>query len=715
MTRQNANGRTLVRDTLGRLLAAVPRSRLGVMALAALIAAGALAGCRPKAAGDACTPGATSACLCPSGQTGAELCSPSGTSGDCACSPAEGGKVDAPTTGPGSKPGTDPSGAPLGLEAQAVAAGEIDLCWRPVPAAGAKYRVYRDGTLVATTGEPRLDDTAVSPGSTHVYTVTAGESRPSAPVTATSHKPDEDGDVAAAAFRSYSTIQSIGVEWDVGGDADHDAGATVLYRAVGAYQWHKALPLTRVDFNGWNMLAGSVLFLQPATEYELVHYLSDPRGGAHTKRTRVTTRAVPVLPTGGRTFHVVPGSGGGDGTAASPFRGVPAAAAAAKAGDVMLLHAGRYGGRISFAVAGEPGKPVAWKAAGDGDAVFAGVEVRASHMRLEGLRIEAGGGYDFPIGLRTANDPADVAVVRCTIVGNHYSIWLNGGGSDWYIADNTIVGDNNVGSGSFSGEGVEFQHTSGHTLAYNSISHVGDGNSYCDHNCDIVGNDIFDTSDDGIEPDGGFANIRIFENRLSNTGHNGVSFQPMAGAPWYVIRNQIIGHSEGPLKLQGANRFIFLHNTVVEWSHMTTTGGDQILNAYTRNNLWISVKGGTLMNTRGGVPGWQTDLDYDGYDWAGNDVPFKFEGATYKDLASLTKASGLEKHGVTLRRDCFPTLNVPAPPPASVPPQLVELAAGCPAIDAGEVLPNINEDFLGAAPDLGAYEYGAPPLHFGPR
>ena len=38
-----------------------------------------------------------------------------------------------------------------------------------------------------------------------------------------------------------------------------------------------------------------------------------------------------------------------------------------------------------------------------------------------------------------------------------------------------------------------------------------------------------------------------------------------------------------------------------------------------------------------------------------------------------------------------------------------------PAIDAGMLLPTINDDFTGAAPDLGAYERGVDVPHYGPR
>ena len=46
--------------------------------------------------------------------------------------------------------------------------------WRPVPDAGAGYRVYRDGALVASVGEPRHEDSGLAAGTTYTYTVTAG-------------------------------------------------------------------------------------------------------------------------------------------------------------------------------------------------------------------------------------------------------------------------------------------------------------------------------------------------------------------------------------------------------------------------------------------------------------------------------------------------------------------------------------------------------------
>jgi hypothetical protein len=36
-------------------------------------------------------------------------------------------------------------------------------------------------------------------------------------------------------------------------------------------------------------------------------------------------------------------------------------------------------------------------------------------------------------------------------------------------------------------------------------------------------------------------------------------------------------------------------------------------------------------------------------------------------------------------------------------------------IDAGITLPQITDDFAGTAPDLGCYELGQEPPHYGPR
>ena len=81
---------------------------------------------------------------------------------------------------------------------------------------------------------------------------------------------------------AYSTIYSIGVEWDILYDTNHNAVVDVTYRDQ-AGAWRPASRLVRIDYNGRNMLAGSVMFLDPDTTYQVRLTLSDPDGGGDVR------------------------------------------------------------------------------------------------------------------------------------------------------------------------------------------------------------------------------------------------------------------------------------------------------------------------------------------------------------------------------------------------------------------------------------------------
>ena len=94
----------------------------------------------------------------------------------------------------------------------------------------------------------------------------------------------------------------------------------------------------------------------------------------------------------------------------------------------------------------------------------------------------------------------------------------------------------------------------------------------------------------------------------------------------------------------------------------------------------------------------------------------KWNDIRYDTLDDFIADTGLEPHGIAIDAPtCLESFNVPAAPPASVPLQFMTLASGCNAIDAGVVLPSINDDYTGNAPDLGAYEVGAELPVYGPR
>jgi hypothetical protein len=538
-------------------------------------------------------------------------------------------------------------------------------------------------------------------------------------------------------IRSYATIYSIGVEWDITGDTNHNATCTVQYRRQGDATWKTFLPLMRVDFRGWygadsadrqyNMLAGSVMFLDSNTSYQLQLGLRDPDGGGVDTTITVATRPVPALPTGGRTLHVAPGTGSGDGSAGNPYKGLAAAENAAQAGDIILVHAGNYG-NFSFSKPGSIAGYLVWKAAGDGDAVLDYGRITSHHVWLYGLTFTNSTAATYAL-VGQSGSPDNV-VTRCRFTGFNYNITMQSGSDNWYIADNVIVGDKTDPRvlGDFGGEGVELEHTSGHTVCYNSISRTADGVSYAERNCDIFGNDIFDVVDDGIEPDYGYANIRMWGNRITNPRNHAFSLQPMFCGPWYIIRNQVMGAGCYMLKYRVVDRLVLAHNTFVGWNTLDVYD-QNVLSALSRNNLWIQAGGSgyiwealsctdaaSCTQPERWAPDWRTDVDRDGFDWSYTPV-FKWGASVgrYNDLVSFVAASGIETHAIRVdKAQLFDSLYAPGSD-SLYDRHYLTLKPGCAAVDTGSLLPGINDDYQGRAPDLGVYELGAALPHYGPR
>ena len=96
------------------------------------------------------------------------------------------------------------------------------------------------------------------------------------------------------------------------------------------------------------------------------------------------------------------------------------------------------------------------------------------------------------------------------------------------------------------------------------------------------------------------------------------------------------------------------------------------------------------------------------------------KGSTsYRTFAEFQKATGQEAHGILVDYDIFKNVR---PPDPTQPHKIYEignldfsLKPNSAAVDAGCKLPNLNDDFMGKAPDLGALEVGKPLLVYGPR
>src|SRR4051812_32444851 len=123
----------------------------------------------------------------------------------------------------------------------------------------------------------------------------------------------------------HPTLINLGFEWLIQGDDNRNAQVNVSFRKHGETSWRTGLPLLRLqgeriyqgqgvfDVVSPNMFAGSILDLEPDTEYEARFVMADPDGVAGggdgksvTKTVTVRTRPEPKPYSGGRVFHVYP-------------------------------------------------------------------------------------------------------------------------------------------------------------------------------------------------------------------------------------------------------------------------------------------------------------------------------------------------------------------------------------------------------------------------
>jgi hypothetical protein len=627
------------------------------------------------------------------------------------------------------------------------------------------------------------------------------------------------------------TLMALGFEWTVDGDANRNASVAIAYRRGGETQWRQGLPLLRLsgertvyantlDYTAPNMFAGSLLELEENTGYEVRLTLSDPDGtaGETDRIVSVRTRAEPQPYSGGRTFHVYPHdfagprqepsfSGllgayyadalGGDWSRASPPRVEP--------GDTILVHKGVYkdfnrynysheiqsqfktccgtpwDGTYFLTKSGTAERPIAIRAAGDGDVVFDGDGnnvlfnvMGASHTYFEGITfrntlmaIEAGQkGVAGAVGLTVKRSRfEDVGV------GVH-SDWS--GSSGFYIADNVLVGRNDPNA--LSGwlrqwpwaERADFEqkrlmksyyavsiYGSGHVVAYNRVTNFHDGIDHATYGMpdgypnvprdrmpvavDFYNNDVSNVHDNCFEADGGMHNIRVFRNRCFNTATGGMSPQPIFGGPVYFVRNVVYNGVYGPLKIQANPSGILVYqNTYVgEVAQLTPSS-----NMHFRNNLILGQGARAAVFAIDTLTPYSSS-DYNGfYAFAGNvantNAPAEYAfqwnsppaGATpdfvsdrevrrFKTLAEYAKATGQDTHSREIDYSVFENAAAPdfADPTRLYTPEQVDLRLrkGSRAVDAGTVLPGITDGFTGRAPDLGAYELGTPPPHYGPR
>jgi outer membrane protein assembly factor BamB len=421
-------------------------------------------------------------------------------------------------------------------------------------------------------------------------------------------------------------------------------------------------------------------------------------------------------------------------------------------GDIFLLHAGTYQGirnnyrsaggvrvwfegTYYFVADGTPERPIVLKAAGDGEVIFDGdgcealFDVTAAdYIYLEGLTFR-----NARIAIRACNPRggcAGLTVKRCkfenvgygirgeaepsgdgTVYQEDYAIWKKPGFKvprDFYIADNEVHGwrPKKSQAATLGGEQIDPECGdgirlvgSGHVVCHNSVEGFWDNYGLHGYALDCYNNvsGVWPGgyADNACEADSSTRNVRFLRNRFDITA------QPILGGPVYFIRN--LG---GPTKMiGGSDGVVAYHNTtgiISDFRGVPIDASDARFPSTTSTGqmLFLNNVVGTV---NFGTHSLHTRFDYNAY---GSGASWRYYSPTVqimtKSFEEFREKTCHEEHGFHLAQG------------GNVVPGAA-LAPGSPLIDKACILPNVNDDFTGAGPDIGPYEFGKPLPHYGPR
>jgi hypothetical protein len=398
----------------------------------------------------------------------------------------------------------------------------------------------------------------------------------------------------------------------------------------------------------------------------------------------------------------------------------------------------------------------------------------ANYNYFEGLTIR-NTDVAFWAGQKRITGCSGLTVKNCIIENVDKGVHAEWSGSkDFYIADNVFIGRHNQeqihswtnpnGGGSYPYEKCLSEYAikvtgEGHVICHNNIAHFHNGICHATYGVpegypayghpdvypvekvlkqdrmfranDMYNNFIQNVHDNAIEADGTMYNIRVLRNFCIDGASQALSSQTLYGGPAYFIRNIIYhGPSGGFVKHQcNPSGSLYFHNTAV--ARVSAGSGS---NDHYRNNLifdWIPHQSIFSVDTFTNY----TSSDYNGffadpdaaYSFAWNSPPFDIlkdyinprEVRRYSTLEDYSEATGQDQHSILVDYGIFE--NVDPPDLADIPRIYdaglldFQLIPGSAAVDAGCILPNVNDDFTGAAPDLGALEVGQTLPIYGPR
>lgn len=351
-----------------------------------------------------------------------------------------------------------------------------------------------------------------------------------------------------------------------------------------------------------------------------------------------------------------------------------------------------------------------------------------SHVRIENVEIRhyGAGSYGKGIYLRYSSDCA-VRNSRIHEIGSA-GVWVKGGERNtvennefwdtsifdwpWPFTKGSSAENNAVTMTDNPGRGNVIRGNTIHGT-FNGIGPCGSSPppTGFTSETDVYNNVFIEHTDDAIEPEGWCSNVRIWGNHIEDI-HMAFAVAPAAPGPTWLIRNiaynfgntrtsLIDGYTASALKINSGystpiGPLMLYHNTF--FTEAPDTDALALLNP--GESTVITARNNVIAGTQYAlykVNPVTLDFDWDALHTTDPVRFVKWEGTNFDDLADLQTATAQELNGL------------------EAPPLLADPASGdftpqptSDLIDLGLVIPGINHDFSGAAPDIGAVEYGTP-------
>jgi len=544
------------------------------------------------------------------------------------------------------------------------------------------------------------------------------------------HFPDEP------TLRYVPTFESIGIYWKPA-DGGAEIEVAVRYRETGRELWHDAMPLwydprsdEETDGHG-KQYRGSIVHLHPGTTYEIELTMGNGRRVAFTATTwsdRFPIAETVELPQYSTETLVINRSGSPDGYIL--YTPAPDKEAVIDGKGTLYANVEVHGSYVII-------RGLTLKDP-QAQGIVLGSDVH--HVIIEendisgwGRHKETGWGVNLDAAIRSESTYGDTTNSHIIIQRNRMHHPRTDSNS--WMEDNTKPHKDPVIHYRHHPQGPQgiwmSKPAGGLVIRYNEIF-SDDEHKYNDplggcsnfsfggfpnRDSDIYGNIFSHAWDDGIEAEGANMNVRIWGNYIDST-YTGLGIATTSLGPLYIWRN-IMDRSAwepgpnpktGPFIKAGSDRepaakgrtYVF-HNTTLQRSDAegnylgartaVNNSGGPYYQLVTRNNLF-SLCGKSRFAFSDGTESCTNDWDYD---W--------FNGVVKGDYPDCPQ----QQHGMQAAQEEIATfVHIDSVHPAGY-----TLSDDAPVIDAGVRIPNFNDRFRGAAPDLGALEHGDGRLEVG--